>query len=230
MLTARQEKILKLIVENYIPDVQAISSDALAQVLDVSPATVRNDMHAMTELGFLIQPHTSAGRIPSEKGWHYYVNNFMNAEQKIVQKDFDALESTLNKTNNNTRENIKQIAKVLAELSGTTVVVAHQPRDMYYTGLTNLLSQPEFHESQSVVHISQMIDHLDEVMMNIFNSVEDIGVSVGRENPFSPECSVVIGSLQSGDQKLIIGILGPMRMSYNYNYALLRTVRELLGE
>jgi len=230
MLNERQAKILHLIVDNYISEAQAISSESLAEVLNVSSATLRNEMYIMTENDYLVQPHTSAGRIPSEKGWRYYVDNFMNIDHKISKKDFSLLVRTVAE-NSDIREQTKQIAKTLADLSGTAVMVAYKPRDMYYTGLTNLFSQPEFQALQSVVHISKVIDHLDDVMMNIFESVEDIGVAVGTENPFSPECSIIISALAINNQdKLVVGILGPMRMSYNYNYALLRTVKDLLNK
>ena len=228
MLTDRQQKILKLIVDNYITNAQAISSDALVEALAVSSATIRNDMHDMTMNGFLVQPHTSAGRVPSEKGWQYYVENFMNTDHKLSKKEYTDLESIV-VADEDVREKSKQIAKLLSSLASNAVMVAYKPRDMYYTGLTNLFSQPEFNELQSVVHISQVIDHLDDVMMTIFDSIQDVGVAVGQENPFSPECSVVIGSIDSEKNgKWIMGILGPMRMNYDYYFALLRTVRELL--
>ncbi len=227
MFTDRQQKIFKLIVDNYITHAQAISSDALVEALDVSSATIRNEMYDMTANGFLIQPHTSAGRIPSAKGWQYYVESFMKTDKKLSKKERSELESIINSTQDN-REKSKQIAKLLAKLASAAIMIAYKPRDMYYTGLTNLFSQPEFHELQSVVHISQVIDHLDDVMLTIFDSIDDVGVAVGQENPFSPECSIVIGSIDTKDGKWVMGILGPMRMNYDHNFALLKTVRELL--
>ncbi|MGB0757105.1 MAG: HTH domain-containing protein [Patescibacteria group bacterium] len=227
MLTNRQKDILNIIVEHYTDKAQAVSSELLAQALGVSSATIRNDMAAMTEDGFLMQPHTSAGRIPSEKGWQYYIAEFLDQDQSVPQKELSALEEVL-KSHADKRLQSKALAKHISALSNNAVIVAFSPRDVYYTGLTNLFSQPEFHEMQSVVHISQVIDHLDDVIVNIFEAIDDITIAIGRQNPFSPECSVVMTNVMLDDTKGLISILGPMRMRYDHNYALLKTIRDLV--
>ena len=75
-LTERKKRILKLVVENYIRDAEPVGSKTLAAQLEggISSATIRNELADLTELGYLEQPHTSAGRIPSPKGYRLYVN------------------------------------------------------------------------------------------------------------------------------------------------------------
>jgi heat-inducible transcriptional repressor len=96
-MTLRQEQILKLIVDEYVKSAEPIGSKTLAEILDVSSATIRNDMSSLEELGFIEKTHTSSGRVPSEKGYRYYIetiaknideetNGFFEFE-KIFDKD-----------------------------------------------------------------------------------------------------------------------------------------------
>lgn len=75
MISKRQEKILDLLIKEYIDKAEPISSELLKKKsgLDVSPATIRNDLQELTEMGYINQPHTSAGRIPTEKGYRYFI-------------------------------------------------------------------------------------------------------------------------------------------------------------
>lgn len=81
MLTSRQSKILKLIVEQYVKLAKPVSSNLICKTLKCSSATVRNEMATLEELGLLEKTHTSSGRIPSEKGYRYYVDNLMELKE-----------------------------------------------------------------------------------------------------------------------------------------------------
>ncbi|MEW5827498.1 MAG: heat-inducible transcriptional repressor HrcA [Chloroflexota bacterium] len=79
-LTERQKTLLMLVIRDYIETAQPIGSKALVERyhLDLSPATIRNEMAALTEMGYLRQPHTSAGRVPTEDGYRYFVSQMMH--------------------------------------------------------------------------------------------------------------------------------------------------------
>ena len=77
MLTERQNKILKEIVERYIKDPTPVGSKTLSKTIKTSSATIRNEMMALEDLGLLEKTHTSSGRVPSEAGYRYYVDNLM---------------------------------------------------------------------------------------------------------------------------------------------------------
>ncbi len=230
MLTPRQKKILKLIVENYSETATPISSENLARAVNVSSATVRNEMAELSELGYLTQPHTSAGRVPSELGWKMYVDQYVTTSKQLPAKYQQAFAAVLADESVISRDTYKKIAKIIVEFADAAVMVAYTPRDIYYTGLTNLFSQPEFHELQAVVQISQVIDHLDESMTSMYYDVDQLQITVGQDNVFSPECSLVIAPLYQGDEKYIVGILGPMRMNYALNCALLNHTQAALAK
>ncbi len=86
MITERQEKILNSLIKEYIDLAEPISSDLLKKrgSLSVSPATIRNELQELTELGYIMQPHTSAGRVPTEKGYKFFVE-IIFSEQKTPQ-------------------------------------------------------------------------------------------------------------------------------------------------
>jgi heat-inducible transcriptional repressor len=79
-LTERQKVLLTLVIHDYIKTAQPVGSEHLVEnyLLDMSSATVRNEMVALTEMGYLRKPHTSAGRVPSEEGYRYFVGRLLN--------------------------------------------------------------------------------------------------------------------------------------------------------
>ena len=81
MLSSRQEELLKLIVEEYIKTARPVGSNALCDILNLSSATVRNEMASLEEQGLLEKTHISSGRVPSERGYRYYVDNLMDAKK-----------------------------------------------------------------------------------------------------------------------------------------------------
>ena len=102
MLTSRENNILKLIVEEYIKLAKPVSSNLICKRLKCSSATVRSEMKALEDIGLLEKTHTSSGRVPSEKGYRYYVDNLMHlkkmkAEDMLkLQQDWDTLEKEWN--------------------------------------------------------------------------------------------------------------------------------------
>ena len=83
-LDERKEKILKAIIQTYLETGEPVGSRTISKYSDLklSSATIRNEMSDLEELGYIIQPHTSAGRIPSEKGYRFYVDDMMSEKEK----------------------------------------------------------------------------------------------------------------------------------------------------
>ena len=96
-LTERKKKILRAVVESFVQNAEPVGSKAIAQStdLDVSSATIRNEMAELTSMGYLEQPHTSAGRIPSAKGYRLYVNELMD-DYKLSMQETERINSALN--------------------------------------------------------------------------------------------------------------------------------------
>ncbi len=143
MLTERQKMILKVIVNNYIQLAEPVGSRALSKHSDIgySPATIRNEMADLEEMGFLEQPHTSAGRIPSHKGYRYYVDYLISPEetqiskenitdfQKVFTDQFIEMEQTL-----------EQAASVLSKITNYTSIILGP--EIYQTKLRHIQIVP----------------------------------------------------------------------------------------
>jgi len=228
MLSERQEKILEILIREYIKEAEAISSALLAQKYgtDISSATVRNEMMALEEAGFIYQPHTSAGRIPTDLGYQYFLQKFFK-NKNLNAKQKESLDELKNQNWTDLSVRRREEAKRLAELSGEAVMVAFEQFDLFYTGISNLFSKPEFQNNYELVrNLSNLIDHLDEVLSKIFYEMdEEIKIFLGDTNPFHPECAAIISVFYEGDKRCVLGILGPKRMDYEKNIALLSALK-----
>lgn len=231
LLSARQEALLDTIITEYTTSAKPVSSGQLAQLerLDVSPATVRNDMAALEEAGYLHQPYTSAGRIPTELAWRWFVKRAMPATT-VSKRERDHLEAVARTHRDSEQDMMRQLAKALAEIIEEAVIVAFDKTDTYYTGLSNLFQQPEFEDINILQNLSKVVDHLDEVMARMYGRVgNDVSVLVGRDNPFSASCGTLLGRYtMSKNANGVIAFLGPMRQDYGEHMAILRYTQALL--
>ncbi len=218
----RQEQILFTIIKEHIKTGQPVGSEAVANKykLDVSSATVRNEMADLEEAGFIAQPHTSAGRIPTDRAYKRYLESLK--EKKLTAAEQKTIDELLADRDEGS---FKQTAKALAAVSGSAVFWAFYRNNLYYTGIANLLSQPEFSQTELIYDISAIIDRVDEIIGEIFDRVEfGPQVMVGEDNPFSPICATVMSKYRLGDRTGLFGLLGPMRMDYEKNLALIRFI------
>ncbi|HSR88858.1 MAG TPA: winged-helix domain-containing protein [Candidatus Udaeobacter sp.] len=226
-MNIRGEKILNLVIENYIANAEPVGSKFLVSAagLDLSEATVRNELRALEEEGYLTHPHTSAGRIPTEKGYKHYIKNLNLAKSNISKNDSKVLVNSLDKTSDHDLD-IKSLAKTMVELSNETVIIAFSPENIYYTGLTNLFNKPEFDERSVAAEIFEVFDNCEDSMEDFFAKVEDNPkYFFGNEHPFGEMVSVL--SMRFGKEGLV-AILGPQRMDYKYNFGLMKKLLELI--
>ena len=228
-MNERQRKLLNLIINKHIQTAEPVGSGFLVEKngLEVSPATVRNEMAELEKEGYIYQPHTSAGRVPTEKGYHFFVDNFIEKREikATWRKSFEeVLRQKLEKD-----QLLKNLAKTAVELADATVIVAFDKDNIYYTGLSNLFKKPEFSEQNTIYSISQIIDHLDDKVSRLFNKINKVQVLIGKENLFGEDCSSILGRYQMKDKSngLFI-ILGPKRMDYNKNLALVEFIKNSL--
>jgi heat-inducible transcriptional repressor len=226
---ARTELILKLLIEDYIRTAQPVGSKYLNEQyqLGVSDATVRNELSGLEVDGFLRSPHTSAGRIPTEQGYLYYL-------QYLREKTF-VLKGTPLRTATreiDTETTLKRMAKKLVEISGETAIVAIDPKWTYYTGVSNLFHKPDFHDPEVMQTLSGLIDQFDDVMQQMYQQLpEGPQVFIGSSNPFGQEMATILVryNVDSKTQGLL-GLVGPLRMDYSRNLALIERAKEVIDE
>lgn len=213
----RAEKLLRAIIDFYIKNAHPVGSQFLSEHEDlaVSSATIRNEMLALEKLGFIFQPHTSAGRIPTLAGYQYYLDNLLNIEA-LSEQEVKELKTAY-------KEDARALAKVLAEKTNLAVILAFDANDLYFTGLFNLFSQPEFADYKMMLSMSQVIDSLEKAMASIFYQIDKPKILLGEDNPFAQMCSVAVTPL-NGEPKRLLAILGPARMDYNRILSLLASI------
>lgn len=228
-MESRQQTLLQRIIEEHIRTTQPVGSNLMADKYfkDLSSPTIRNEMQALERAGYITHPHTSAGRVPTEAGYRFYIENLLPAKA-VPNREAEALAKII-KASRGYEEQAKRLAKKTAEFASLAVVVGFSPQDVYYTGLSNVFSQPEFASHDLVVGLSQVIDHLDEVMSKIHKRIDDeISVLLGSDNPFGQECGSVLTRCSFDSGRGVIGILGPMRMDYGENIAYVKFIKKLL--
>jgi len=232
-LTPRQATILDSLIRLHVDTAQPVGSSAIAEKdgIVASAATIRNEMAELEEMGYLKSPHTSAGRVPTEAAYRYYVKNSTTplSMPQVEERRFREIEQHYHELD----VRIRQIAKAVAEFSAEGVFLAFGKDDLYYTGLSNLFAQPEFREQQDLVEMGQVIDHLDEAIARVFgtNSDDSVTVLLGSENPFGSNCGVILvrcAVANGGDG--VFGILGPTRMDYRTNIARVERVRNCVSQ
>ena len=221
-MTDRQELILKTIVTNFIETAEPVGSRFLVEEkgLNVSGATVRNEMRELEVRGFLTHRHTSSGRIPTEQGYQYYVEHLMDEylleEVKLAVKQVITQEQII--TN-------KNFAKLFSLWSGTATILGVGNTGFYYTGLANLFSQPEFTNNARTLDMSRLFDQCELRIPEMSEQLKDdaVHVFIGSKNPLGTICGTVT-TLINGEPWLFIG---PMRMDYAKCIAAITYIKEI---
>lgn len=227
MLSERKQKLLKLIVEEYIETMQPIASRFLIEKneVQVGEATVRNEMRALEEAGYLTHPHTSAGRVPTELGYRYYVDNIM-APAKPGKDAATKLQGIIDAAEDR-RQLLKTIAKLMAEHSGNAVMIAFDDTSVYYTGMSALFAQPEFRDYARTVQVSAVFDHCEDRIHVLEDAVKESATVtfIGQQNPLGGACSSIVTRFNSGELMIFIG---PMRMNYKQNISFMQYLQQHL--
>jgi len=224
----RQARLLTEIINEYVKTASPVGSKLLAgrSCLGVSPATIRNEMAELENQGYIVQPHTSAGRVPTIKAYRHFVAGLNTGGhlQPNIRKSLEELLANLLKQKD--EEAAKILAKKTAELAGNAVIVAFSANDIYYTGFSYLLAQPEFKEQESLIDLGTVIDRLDLAVGQVFDQVKEVAVMLGHDNPFGHDCAAVFGKCSLNNNDSLLGILGPVRMDYEKALGLIDFLRQ----
>lgn len=242
-LTERQEGILFAIIEEYAETATPVGSVILAKVFNVSSATVRAEMAYLESLGLIIQPHTSAGRMPTDAGYRYYVNALSERPETLADKPHAKPETYNPKTaernsrvlevrvNAQTRADsaIRGAVDSLVELTGN-LGLATIGDQLYIAGVSRLFAQPEFLDNRRVQAVAELLDNL-EPWLREASPGQPLNIFIGQENPIgkSSGASLVVSRFRSPySDKSYIGVLGPTRQNYLRVMSLVRHAGDIL--
>lgn len=217
-MTDRQAKLLVTIIEQYAEVAAPVGSVLLAKLFDVSSATIRNEMAELERMGYIKQPHTSAGRVPTDKGYRFYVNELTNQQEQakapIMDRNSKAIATRVSHAGEPAQA-IKSAVDSLVQLTHN-LGLATIGNQLYVAGYSNLFGQPEFIDPVHSREVAVLLDNL-EPWLREAEPNEALNVYIGRENPIggSAGVSLIISRYRSPySDHSYIGILGPTRQSY----------------
>lgn len=214
-MTQRQIKLLSAIIEQYAEVASPVGSSLLAKVFKVSSATIRAEMAELERMGFIHQPHTSAGRVPTDRGYRFYVNRVAESEPTGIEGRGERALTARVEGGGLPDRTIRNAVDTLVELTHN-LGLATIGNQLYMSGLSNLFGQPEFIGGAHVQQISRLLDNLEPWLREAAPN-QPLSVYIGSENPIgrSAEATLIISKFRSpfSDQSYI-GVLGPTRQQY----------------
>ena len=234
-MTDRQREILYAIIEEYAELATPVGSVTLAKLFDCSSATIRAEMVKLEAMGYITQPHTSAGRVPTDAGYRLYVNSLQEkidheadtgAEHHIdLEKEDRPTKALATRIQAQTRADyaIRTAVDSLVNLTGN-LGLATIGDQIYISGFGNLFAQPEFMQAAQVQAVGKLLDNIKPWLMEVQPN-EAINVYIGTENPIgkASNVSLIISRFHSPySDRSYIGVLGPTRQSYKRVMSLVR--------
>ncbi len=215
-MTERQQSILNAIVEQFAEVASPVGSSLLAKVFNVSSATIRAEMADLERLGYIMQPHTSSGRVPTDKGYRFYVNKLSEkAGSSLAERRGEKALSARVQSAGEPERVIRNAVDTLVELTHN-LGLATIGSQLYMSGLSNLFGQPEFINGVQVQQVAQLLDNLEPWLREAAPN-EPLSVYIGQENPIgrTAGCSLIISRFRSPfSDRSYVGTLGPTRQSY----------------
>lgn len=236
MSEERRKKVLSAIVKHFIQTAEPVGSQTIlvSYHFHVSPATIRNDMMILENEGLIFQPHTSAGRVPTDRGYRIFVDEMADYDLARKQAVTALQKIQIEYKTQKVREKLYDAVSLLARATNL-VSFATTPDNphTFFLGMSNVLRQPEF--VGDTVHASEVMEVLERgdnfvktlASLEIDNSVKTF---IGDENilPQTQSCSIVVTKYENEGFQGYLGILGPKRMNYPFNIVLVEEIKKLL--
>lgn len=203
----------------------------------LSPATIRSEMSQLEDSGYLIQMHTSGGRVPSYKAYRHFVDNVVVSKDiEIDQNDKEAIDSSLDSARDINELN-RALANTLASLSESIVIASIDDSDDFYkTGLSSMFEHPELQEFDHMFKLVNLFDHFESIFDKLADKMaiddESIKIFIGRESPFDgmdEEAVMVAHYKLPYRNRGSLTLIGSMRMNYAKNLGLIRYVQKKLN-
>lgn len=234
-LSERQKKLLRAVIEKYIETAEPIGSETIEKEasLGVSPATIRNEMVKLTALGYLRQPHTSAGRTPTSVGMKFYVDQLME-EKSLSLKDEVAIKEELSDDTKSFDQLLRHTAQSLASQTHSLAIATNEDEDVFSAGTANILDMPEFFDIDITRTVLSMLDKVEILsqVLGQFLPQDQIKILFGDELgvPFLEPCGFVLSRYQTPSHSGVLGVIGSNRLNYQTVIPTMRYFSHLLSE
>lgn len=235
-LHPRQQRILQAIIDAFIKTANPVGSKLLYEEygFNVSPATIRNEMAALEDEGYIVQPHTSAGRVPTSLAYRMMVNQMEPSALLLKRARQDMARVRQEYFLEKAKEKLYDIVGILASATrSVSFATLPEMERVFYVGLVNILKKPEF--AADPLKATQVVERLENDLYNLLTEIEirpEGSVYIGEENilPEFSSCSLLAMPYYYKGFHGVIGLLGSTRMDYAYNMAAIRTALEFLTD
>ncbi len=232
---SRRRAVLAATINRYIQDAQPVSSEDIAKEFDLSPATIRNIFAELEESNYLTHPYTSGGRIPTKKGYRYYVD-FLLSQVELIDEEKEQITKEYKKKMNRIEETLDRTTEIISSVThyaGISSLPESQDR-FFYRGISLVLNQPEFQDSQKIRLLIKVIED-KQYLLNVINRdfSDKVKVYIGEELgcPEMEGCSLVVSTYRTkGKSSGRLAVLGPMRMEYRHTIPALEYISGVLTE
>ncbi len=242
----RTVMILRALVEDFIETGTPVASQKLLQTHDfnISSATVRTEFSKLEEVGFIESPHISAGKIPTEKGLRFFVDEFVEGEKSLEASKKEEMTSYVNESfqsyikayrTEKDKEILFDALKLVSQLSENVAFASLDSDRTFYLGLSNVLRSPEFlsdpEKAAQIVEVLEGRSRFTEFLGNLDMPKNEVKIFIGEENILEEisSCGMLVIRFENKNISGYLGILGPMRMKYDYNRQLLQNVLEMVN-
>ncbi len=234
-LTARQTQILKAIIDEYIETAEPVGSLAIEKKfnLGVSPATIRNEMVSLTKLGYLRQPHTSAGRVPTPAAMKFYISQLMEEKDMGLAAEVKVKED-MKDNKSNFDKLMEEATEALAKETHSLAVAATSDGDAWRSGFSNMYESPEFFDAplvcKSVFTFLEEPKSLHELLFERLTGLSPIEVLFGEEFgwPYFDPVGIVASRFSAKGKSGAIAVVGPFRSNYPYIIPAVRKIKDLI--
>jgi len=233
----RKERILAYVIDQYIHNVTPISSNQIAEECfsDLSSATIRNVLAELEDDGFLTHPHTSAGRVPTQSGYRYYVNHLMH-EIKLLADEKKRILHEYHQGVSEIEELLRKTSEVLSQETKYPSIISIDGREdkVFCHGMSFVAGYPEFHNIKRIYHILQILEAKERLLGLINRDLEKkIKIYIGDEVGCADmeDCSLVISKFgRKNGRTGRLALLGPTRMDYEKVISTLEYFSEMIDE
>lgn len=236
MLSDRQQALLKAIVEEYIDSADPVGSEVIERKhnLGVSPATIRIEMAKLTEMGYLRQPHTSAGRIPTSLGLRFYTQELMKEKQLPVTAEV-SIKEALWQQRYQQEKLLREAVRALAQRCGMLGLAVDDHNQIYYAGAANILDWPEFYDIDVTRFVLSLFDENPRLQQIIGKAqgTEPIHILFGEEMEFEylKSTGFVFTRFEgAGGRGGVVGVIGPARMNFPLVLPYVKYISNLLTQ
>lgn len=232
---SRRKQVLNSAINRYIKNALPVASEDIAGEFELSSATIRNIFSELDESGYLKHPYTSGGRVPTDKGYRYYVD-FLIQQIELIDDEKQRIHKYCKKKMRRLDDALENTSEVISEITHYAGIVSFlewQDR-IFYKGISRIIEQPEFKDADKIRLLIRLIEdksRLFDVINRDFSG--KVKVYIGSELGF-PEmeaCSLVVSSFKMKNQPSgRLAVLGPVRMEYNHIIPTLEYISDVLSQ